>query len=186
MKKVFGILLAILMLVSLATAADAYVTMKTDKRIYNQGEIVQFTMYNYNSYPVEIDFKPSVLDSTGKCIWGCIWSMVYDPIIIQPGGSYSWTWDQTGENGQVDTGRYQGYLNGYYSNMFRIVLVSESDSEDSNELRRDESLPHIGYYVMTIETIMNNMISICLQGLIKIIDDINLFKSEYVQIKTMN
>lgn len=186
MKKVFGILLAIFILISLTSAAEAYVTMKTDKRIYNQGETVQFTMYNYNSYPIEIDFKPSILDNTGNCIWGCVYAMVYDPITIPSRGSYSWTWDQTGENGQVGTGRYQGYLGEYYSNKFKIngnsqdsaitvigyiesgveagCTVLVTDSGGSYELMYAGSLPPIGSYVSVTGTVMNNMASICMQG----------------------
>ena len=162
------------------------VTINTDKKTYSQGEIVQFTMSNYNSYPVEIDFKPSVLDSTGKCIRGCIWAAVYNPITIPSGGSYSWTWDQTGENGQVDPGYYKGELGGYYSNMFRIngngqdstitvrgyiesgvesgCTILIADNGNSYELMYGGSLPPIGSYVLVTGTIMNNMASICMQG----------------------
>ncbi len=127
MNKMLEILLAILMLTSLAIAADVNVTIDTDKEIYNQGEIVQFTIYNHDLNTVEIDFKPSVLDNTGKCVWGCIWAAIYDPITIPSGGSYSWTWDQTGENGQVDPGYYKGELCGYYSNEFEIAKANTTN-----------------------------------------------------------
>ncbi len=162
------------------------VTINTDKKTYSQGEIVQFTMYNYNSYPIEIDFKPSVLDNTGECIWGCIYAMIYDPITIPPRESYSWTWDQTGENGQVNPGYYKGELGGYYSNKFKIngnnqdstitvmghiesgveagCTILITDSGGSYELMYAGSLPPIGSYVIVTGTIMNNMVSICMQG----------------------
>lgn len=123
MKKIFGSFIGILLLVSIASAGN--VTIDTDKKIYNQGEIVQFTIYNNNSTSLEIDFKPSVLNNTGKCIWGCYWAAVYDPITIISGGNYSWTWDQRSENGNASPGYYKGVLGGYYSNEFEITMVGQ-------------------------------------------------------------
>lgn len=121
MKKIFGSFVAILLLLSLVAAGS--ITIETDKKIYNQSEIVQFTMYNNNPSPVEMDFKPSVLNNTGQCVWGCFWIAVYNPIKILPGENYSWTWDQKGENGNVSPGIYNGRLGGYYSNQFRIIVT---------------------------------------------------------------
>ena len=121
MKKIFESLIAILLLLSLVAAGS--ITIETNKTTYNQGEIVQFTMYNNDPSPVQMDFKPSVVNNTGKCVWGCIWIAVYNPITILPGGNYSWTWDQQGENGTLGPGIYNGRLGGYYSNGFRIVLA---------------------------------------------------------------
>jgi hypothetical protein len=80
-------------------------------------------MYNNNTSPAQMDFKPSILNDTGKCVWGCYWIAVYNPITILPGGNYSWTWDQQGENGTVGPGIYNARLGGYYSNEFRITLA---------------------------------------------------------------
>lgn len=105
-----------------APSTGTNTVIKTDKNIYSQGEIVQFTIYNNNSSTLEIDFKPSVLDNnTGNCVWGCIWAAVYTPIIVSPGGNHSWTWDQKGENGTVSPGYYKGVLGEYYSNEFEII-----------------------------------------------------------------
>lgn len=93
---------------------------KTDKSTYSQGQLVKFTLYNYNPYPIEIDFKPSVLNETGDCVYGCVYIAIYDPITIPSWKSYSWTWDQIGENGQVTVGYYKCELGGYYSNKFKI------------------------------------------------------------------
>ena len=119
MKKIFGSLVAILLLLSLV--AEGSITIETNKKTYNQGEVVQFTMYNNNPSPVEMDFKPSVLNNTGNCVWGCIWIAVYDPIKIPSGGNYSWTWDQKGQNGEVGPGFYNGKLNIYNSSKFEII-----------------------------------------------------------------
>ncbi len=119
MKKVLGSFVAILLLSHFAIADS--VTIETDKKIYNQSELINFTMYNNNLDNIDIDFKPSILNNTGKCIWGCIWAAIYDPITIAPGGNYSWTWNQKGENGNVAPGIYKGILEGYYSNNFEIV-----------------------------------------------------------------
>ena len=120
MKKVFIPLVVMLLLVPLVAADN--VTIDTDKKIYNQGENVTFTMYNNNSSSVVMDFKWSILNnSTGQCIYGCIRAAVYDPITIPPGGNYSWTWDQEGENGKVGSGTYKGRLGNYYSNEFEII-----------------------------------------------------------------
>lgn len=122
MKKLFESLIAILLLLSLAFASST--TMETDKKTYAQGEIIKFTLYNNNPSPIEMDFKPSIIDNnTGKCIWGCIWIAVYNPITVPPGGNYSWTWDQKDENGKLTLGIYKGRLGEYYSNDFEIVAT---------------------------------------------------------------
>jgi hypothetical protein len=122
MKKIFGPLIVILLLVSLASADN--VTIETDKKIYNQGEIVNFTMYNKNSVPIEMDFKWSILDNnTGNCVSTCIWSAIYSPITIPPGGNYSWAWNQKSENGKMGPGYYRSVLNRHYSNVFEIKGV---------------------------------------------------------------
>jgi hypothetical protein len=121
MKKIFVSLTAMLILLPLAFAGST--TIGTDKNIYTQGEIVKFTLYNNNTSSIEMDFKPSIVDNnTGKCIWGCIWIAVYNPIIIPPGGNYSWTWDQKDENGKLALGTYKGNLGEYHSNNFEIVV----------------------------------------------------------------
>lgn len=123
MRKIFGSFIGILLLVSMASAGN--ITIDTDKKIYEQGEIVQFTLYNNGSISLEIDFKPSILNDTGKCIWGCYWAAVYNPITIISGENYSWTWDQRSENGNATSGYYKGVLGGYYSNDFEIITISQ-------------------------------------------------------------
>jgi hypothetical protein len=124
MRTMLGSFVAMLLLLSLAAADNVTdnVTIETNKTIYDIGEVVQFTMYNSGIDPIEIDFKPSVLDNnTGKCILGCVWAAFYNPITVSNSQNYSWTWDQKGENGQVDAGTYKAMLGGYYSNEFKIV-----------------------------------------------------------------
>lgn len=144
MKKIFELLVTILLLVSLASAGN--VTIETDKKVYNQGEIVQFTIYNNNSTTLETDFKPSILNNTGKCVWGCYWAAVYIPIIVPSGENYSWTWDQKGGNGNVSPGIYRCMLGGYYSNEFEIATVEsilvyyEGLGQDSNIVETNDLL----------------------------------------------
>lgn len=154
MKKIFGASIAILLLVSLAAADN--VTIDTDKKIYNQGEIVQFTLYNKNSGPAEMDFKWSILDNnTGNCIWGCFWTAEYNPIIVPPGGNYSWTWDQKDENGIVGPGLYKGTLGGYYSNVFEITTIHQ-DKPKINSVILSNMTPNIGDFItVTVNTTDN-------------------------------
>lgn len=119
MKKVFELFVATLLLLSIVAAGN--VAIETDKKTYNQGETVQFTIYNNNNSTIEMDFKPSVLNNTGSCVWACIWIAVYNPITVIPGGNYSWIWDQKVENGEAGPGIYKGRLGEFYSNEFEII-----------------------------------------------------------------
>ena len=126
MKKIFGPMIAIFLLTSLVMAATSGVAITTDKKLYQIGENITFTLYNNNSTTFEIDFKPSIVNNTGNCVYGCFWIAVYNPLIVPPGGNYSLTWDQKGENGQVSPGIYKGRLGNYYSNEFEISNVSST------------------------------------------------------------
>jgi hypothetical protein len=157
MKKIFGSFIGILLLVSMASAGN--VTIDTDKKIYNQGEIVQFTIYNNNSTSLEIDLKPSILNSTGKCVWGCYWAAFYDPITIVSGGSYSWTWDQRGENGNVSPGYYKGVLGVYYSNEFEITIVGQDTiSAYYRGLGQDPSIVETGDLLKAADDWIGNIV----------------------------
>ena len=154
MKKIFGSLIAILLLVSLVAGDN--VTIETDKKIYIQGEIVQFTIYNKNSGPVEMDFKWSILDNnTGNCVWDCIWPAVYTPITIPSGGNYSWIWDQKGENGKVGLGYYKSVLGGHYSNVFEIITVDKEKPKINNVVLSNKT-PNTGDLItVTVNTTDN-------------------------------
>lgn len=123
MKKIYGILLAGLILAVLTTTASASVTYKTNKLTYNQGDSVKFTLKNNNPYPIEMDIRwPTVSTLTGECVYGCgAHIMNYEATTISAWGSYSWVWNQKNDNGdQVSIGYYRGELNGYKTGLFRI------------------------------------------------------------------
>lgn len=188
--RMFGILAIFLLLVAIPSAS-AFVTISTDKRTYSQGEPVVFTIKNLG--PDSIDWRDqdmTVLDTTGGIIYQFVCNAdicLDDWLVVKPGTSVKWTWDQTDSKGnQVPNGGYQGYFDGYKSNVFRIkgnnqdstitvighiesgveagctVLITDSGS--SYELRYDGSLPPIGTYVLVTGTIMKDAVSICMQG----------------------
>ncbi len=187
--RMFGILTIFLLLVAISSAS-AYVTISTDKRTYSQAEPVVFTIKNLG--PDTIDWRVQdmiVLDATGGIIYQFVCSTdicLDDWLVVEPGTSVKWTWDQTDSEGNhVPNGRYQGYFNGYKSNTFRIKGNSQdstitvrghiesgvegctvliADSGGSYELRYDGCLPPIGSYVLVTGTIMNDTVSVCMQG----------------------
>lgn len=133
--RMFGILTIFLILVAIPSAS-AYVTVKTDKLAYNQGEPVKFTLYNYNSY--DINIMPYNIDIYKKV--GYNWVTIFQDatacatvegadcsVTIPARGSYSYTWDQrvyqNGQFVQTQPGYYKAYYAGYKSNIFRIKEV---------------------------------------------------------------
>lgn len=142
-SRIFGILAIFLLLVAIPSAS-AYVqsldqlkltsvSVRTDKGIYNQGDPVKFTLYNYNSYPMNIMPYDIVIYKKVGYNWitayqsttACVALEGYDCSVTIPAqGSYSYIWNQkvwvNGQLTQTSPGYYRGYFNGYKSNIFMI------------------------------------------------------------------
>ncbi len=130
--RIFGILTIFLLLVAIPSAS-AYVTVKTDKLAYNSGESVKFTLYNYNSYAINIMPYDIVIYKKVGLNWvivmqdatACVALEGADcSVTITPQGSYSYIWNQkiyqNGQFVQTQPGYYRAYFAGYKSNTFRI------------------------------------------------------------------
>ena len=111
-KAIFvAILLATLLFGAGIASGSPGLKVYTDKRIYNAGEEVQISMVNEWNDNIVTGYGFHVTTPSGEIVYDAFWIEI--AILVPPGGSIEYTWDQTyqmsplGDDGaQVASGHY--------------------------------------------------------------------------------
>lgn len=112
-----GILLMIILLTGIVSAAGTGISFSTDKKVYRQGDTIVFTVKNTGKSPIYVSDKVFVIESPDKSV----------PVLkIDPGQSYSWKYDSSGLSvgkyykGMIYWGKTKNDLQSLYTQEFKI------------------------------------------------------------------
>lgn len=104
-------LLAVLLLAAGTAQAAPHLKVDTDKKAYHTGEGVEITATNEWSDYISTGYGYTITTPNGEIVWNGIFIEIL--VLVPPGGSLEYTWDQTylysnqGDDGeQVAPGQY--------------------------------------------------------------------------------